>query len=86
MNPVSCEEVATQWDLWCGPTPWSYTLRKFGILGGKIIWFCGYPHSASAIPLCFGLIMPDNTEFIAPDLRHSRLKDIKQALAECERN
>jgi hypothetical protein len=73
----TCEEVATSWENWCGETPWSKSLRKFGELGGKVIWWCGVPRSASAIPLCFVLVMPDGFHYQG----HSRLRDIKDAIA-----
>jgi hypothetical protein len=73
--PVDPCQVAEAWEAWCGETPWSKALREFGALGGKIIWWMGYPRSMSAIPLCFSLFfrgkkLPCN----------SRLKDIKQAI------
>lgn len=75
MEKLECKYVAEQWERWCGKTPWSENLRKFGRLGGKIIWWGGYPQSKSAMPLCFVLVMPDKREW-----KGSRLKDIKQAV------
>ena len=76
MEVISCEEVAKQWENWCGDTPWSRGLREFGDEGGKIIWYCGFPRSKSAIPLCFSLVMPSGIEVPGS----SRLKDIKEAI------
>lgn len=73
-------DVAEAWEGWCGITPWSQLLRRFGELGGKVRWWCGYPQSASAIPLAFTLVMPDGSEFNG----HSRLKDLKAAVAVLE--
>lgn len=75
MNIQECSEIAESWESWCGETQWSKKLREFGELGGKIEYFCGVPQSASAIPLCFVLIMPDNSKFGS-----SRLKDIRNAI------
>ena len=73
-------EVADAWELWCGETPWSQTLRRFGALGGRVRWLCGYPRSRSAIPLCFCLYRPDGKELPC----RSRLKDIRAAVAALE--
>jgi len=75
MKEQGCKYVAESWEKWCGSTPWSENLKELGELGGKIIWYCGYPQSASAIPLCFVLVMPSGEEF-----GHSKLKDIKKAI------
>jgi hypothetical protein len=75
MDKLECNYVAKQWEKWCGKTAWSKNLREFGRQGGKIIWYCGFPQSVSAIPLCFVLVMPSGEE-----LGHSRLKDIKEAI------
>jgi len=75
MEVIECEEVVLKWKQWCGDTPWSDCLKRFGDLGGKIIWYCGYPRSVSAIPLCFTLILPNKQE-----INGSRLKDIKLAI------
>lgn len=73
------EYVAEAWERWCGVTPWSNFMRSFGELGGQVIWYCGMPRSASAIPLCFTLVMPDGTE-----RNGSRLRDLRDAVAELE--
>jgi len=72
---LNCNDVADSWEKWCGETAWSKEVRKFGKNGGRIIWWGGFPQSASAIPLCFVLVMPNGKEF-----GHSRLKDIKEAI------
>lgn len=69
-------EVAKSWISWCGETTWSRALIEFDMYGGKIKWFCGYPQSKSAIPLCFVLYDDEGGEFPG----HSRLKDIKAAI------
>jgi hypothetical protein len=74
------DEVAEAWEFWCGETPWSRSLRRFGELGGRVRWFGGYPRSRSAIPLCFCLYGPDGRELPS----RSRLKDIKAAVATLE--
>jgi hypothetical protein len=74
----TCEAVASAWERWCGVTPWSISLRLFGNLGGKVIWYGGMPRCASAIPLCFTLIMPDGTKYNG----RSRLMDIKDAITQ----
>ena len=76
MDILECDYVAEQWVLWCGETQWSESLREFGKLGGKIVWWCGYPRSASAIPLCFTLILSSGKKYQGT----SRLKDIKNAI------
>ena len=53
MEIQECEDVAEKWENWCGKNRWTNLLESFGILGGKIIWWTGYPQSGSAIPLCF---------------------------------
>ncbi len=73
VNPAA---IAHAWERWCGDTPWSRAARKLGELGGLIIWWCGYPQSASAIPLCFGILLPDGHEFPCD----SRLKDLRAAV------
>ena len=69
--------VAKFWESWCGITPWSKYLREFGELGGLIKYWGGVPQSASAIPLCFELLMPVGDVFPGG----SRLKDIRAAVA-----
>lgn len=76
MPIFKCEEIAELWENWCGKTNWSESLRQFGQLGGKIIYYCGMPQSASAIPLTFEMVMP--TGEVLPG--NSRLKDIKTAI------
>lgn len=77
--PGLCSEVAEMWESWCGETKWSKSLRKFGDAGGRVIWWSGYPRSASAIPLCFSLFL-DGKELNGG----SRLKDIRAAIAKAE--
>ncbi|HEY3525884.1 MAG TPA: hypothetical protein VGK47_06790 [Nitrososphaeraceae archaeon] len=77
----NCNDVAEEWEGWCGITPWSTLLRKFGELGGKIIYYCGYPQSKSAIPLCFVLVLPDGKE-----IKGSRLKDIREGIKQLSNN
>ena len=77
-SPVSCDKIADLWDAWCGETTWSRKLRKFGVLGGQVIYWCGVPRSHSAIPLTFELIAPDGRRLPGT----SRLKDIKAAIAQ----
>lgn len=72
-NPL---EVAKCWVSWCGETAWSRALIELSALGGRIRWQCGYPQSASAIPLCFELFDDINDD---PLPGHSRLKDIRAA-------
>lgn len=69
--------VAEAWERWCGETQWSKALREFAALGGRITWWCGYPQSVSAIPLCFTLHKSTGEEINGG----SRLKDIKAAIA-----
>lgn len=76
-TPLDCAAVAECWERWCGITPWSKNLRRFGELGGQIIWWCGYPQSKSAIPLCFTLLATNGTKIPG----NSRLKDIKAAVS-----
>jgi len=73
-------EIAEAWESWCGETPWSRALRRFGELRGKMQWLDGYPRCRSAIPLCFCLYAPDGSELPS----HSRLKDIRAAIATLE--
>ena len=69
-------DTVEAWVAWCGETPWSKYLRRFGELGGKMIYWGGMPQSASAVPLCFQLFAPDGKELPC----ESRLKDIKAAV------
>lgn len=73
--------VIAKWQAWCGATRWTDALGRFAVLGGKVKWWCGFPRSASAIPLCFGLYTPDGREIPG----RSRLKDIRYAIALLER-
>lgn len=72
-------DVAEAWRSWCGDTPWSRWLDRFGELGGRIEWFCGLPKSASAIPLTFRLYGPDGSV-----VGRSRLKDIRESVRSLE--
>lgn len=78
MPPIQpASEVADYWARWCGEdTQWVKRLREFGELGGLVRWWCGYPKSASAIPLAFVLFTPDGSELPG----NSRLKDIRAAI------
>lgn len=80
-KPENPATVAECWRIWCGDTPWSQSLEEFGSLGGTIAWWCGYPRSASAIPLTFELFLPDGTKFPT----NYRLKDIKASCVEAEK-
>jgi len=71
------EEVAKDWERWCGITSWSKGMRALKGKGVKVVWYGGLPRSASAIPLCFTIIMPNSKE-----IDGSRLKDIKRAIRE----
>lgn len=73
------EQVVDDWERWCGETPWSIALRRFGELGGRVIWWGGYPRSASAIPLCFVLYDREGQE-LPREINHSRLKDIRAGI------
>lgn len=77
MVAVPAAQVAKAWERWCGDTTWSRAMREWAELGGKVIWWGGYPQSASAIPLCFVLV--DATGQKMPG--SSRLKDIRAAVA-----
>ena len=72
-------EVADSWSNFCGVgSAWVQWMVSFGALGGKVRWWEGYPQSKSAVPLCFELF--DSEDNKIPDT-HSRLKDIKAAVA-----
>lgn len=72
-NPA---RLARFFEAWCGETPWSKQLRRLGELGGLVKHYCGVPRSASAIPLCFSILLPDGHEFPCD----SRLKDLRAAV------
>lgn len=74
------DEIADLWEMWCGVTKWSVSLRRFGELGGRIRYWCGVPRSASAIPLTFALFDPDGVQLPCS----YRLKDILAAIATLE--
>jgi hypothetical protein len=72
------EATASIWENWSdAAAKWAVALREFGALGGKCEYWCGVPHSHSAIPLTFALYKPDGT----PLPCRYRLKDIKAAIA-----
>ena len=73
---MSAKEVAKAWKWWCGSCAWTKAMEAFGKIGGRVRWWAGYPRSASAIPLCFTLILSEGQE-----INGSRLKDIKEAIA-----
>ena len=75
-NDQTPHEVADAWENWCGVTKWSTSLREFGDLGGKILWWCGMPRSTSAIPLTFALYTPTGEKLYCD----YRLKDIRAAI------
>lgn len=77
---MTINAVADAWEAWCGPTRWSNGLKRLAELGGSIKWWCGYPRSASAIPLTFELFRPDGSKFPSG----YRLRDIEAAVAELE--
>lgn len=81
-GPVDAKLVAEDWRQYGGDNPWTAALDRFGDLGGKVIWWCGYPRCASAIPLTFSLHMPDGTKAHC----NYRLKDIRAAIALLERS
>ena len=70
------EEVADHWEVWLGVTKWTEYMRALQPFNVSIIWYGGYPRSASAIPLCF-VIQDINGNKLNEG---SRLKDIKQTL------
>jgi len=74
-NVFEAEYVADRWESWCGKTRWSEGIREVGRLGGMIRWYCGFPQSASAIPLCFTVIISPMEE-----VEGNRLKDIYHAI------
>lgn len=69
-------EIADAWAHWCGENRWTKALREFHDLGGLVRWWCGYPQSASAIPLTFELFRADGTALAS----EHRLKDIRAAI------
>ncbi len=69
------EFVAEQWGQWCGENQWVKAMKSLANTGTKIIWYCGFPQSASAIPLCFVIVLPNGME-----INGSRLKDIRNAI------
>jgi len=76
----SPHEVADEWEAWCGTTKWSTALRSLGDAGWSIQWWCGYPRSRSAIPLCFSLFTPNGDKFPC----ESRLTDLRAAIAQAK--
>lgn len=72
----SGEDVARDWGRWCGETSWVKWMRRWGRAGGRVVWWCGYPQSASAIPLCFSLVGPSGDR---PPCK-SLLRDIRAAV------
>ena len=75
---LSPEYVAEKWECWCGETAWSKAMREFASLGGMVTWYCGYPQSASAIPLTFTLHRPNGEQIETGG--SSRLRDIREAI------
>lgn len=76
-NEQKPSEIADAWERWAGDTQWSRLMRRFGELGGSVIWWGGFPQSKSAIPLCFVLYDPNGYEIDGK----SRLKDLRHAVA-----
>lgn len=76
-NPQTAGSVAESWESWCGKCRWTKRMREFGEVGGLVIWYCGYPQSKSAIPLCFTLHDDRGMKIITGG--DSRLKDIEMA-------
>ena len=74
--------VADAWERWCGETAWSRTMRSFDGEGRYVIWFGGYPRSASAIPLCFVVYDTEGHSLTTG----SRLRDLKTAAASIKSN
>lgn len=69
------EVVALKWQNWCGPNRWSKALLELP-LGWKVVWFCGFPQSGSAIPLCFSLVR----ERDGLEITGSKIKGIRRAI------
>ena len=76
IQPITGQELASEWRAWCGDCPWTDLMHQFGELGGTSVWWCGYPRSRSAIPLTFTLIGPDGQKMPCD----YRLKDIRAAV------
>ena len=77
---ISAWFVAADWQRWCGPTKWVYTMVHFAQLGGLVRWWSGYPQSKSTIPLCFELYTPDHKPIPQVSKGGSRLRDIEFAI------
>lgn len=73
-----CADVADAWECWNGESQWSKGLRELQALGCRMVWYCGYPQSLSAIPLCFAIY--DASGKRLPIEQRSRLKDIRAAI------
>jgi len=72
------ESTAHLWERWSDvAVKWANAIRDFAALGGQVEYWCGVPHSASAIPLTFGLYTPEGDELPCK----YRLKDIRAAIA-----
>ncbi len=76
IDSMPATQVAKEWEHWCGVTPWSQAMREWAELGGRVIWWGGFPRSKSAIPLCFVLVSRVGKELPGS----SRLKDIQAAV------
>jgi len=72
--------VAEWWERWCGETEWSKWMRRWHDLGGRVIWWGGYPQSKSAIPLVFQLVDSSGKRLDG----NSRLMDIRHAVMDGE--
>lgn len=79
-EPMSPIDLAHAWSLWCGENKWTRSMRSLANVGCTVVWWGGYPRSASAIPLCFVIYLPNGKKFNG----HSRLKDIIAAKAAAE--
>ena len=76
LKPKPVDEVLEDWIAWAGETAWTKALREFGASGGLIVYWCGMPQCASAIPLAFTLHRPDGSRLPCDN----RLKDIRAAI------
>ena len=77
-QPIDPAALAQDWRAWCGDTAWSRLMEDFAAVGGRVVDWGGRPKSRSAIPLCFGLVLPDGC--VMADT-NSRQSDIRRAIA-----
>jgi hypothetical protein len=74
------ESTIREWAAWCGDSQWTRALRRFHEMGGQCEYWCGRPHSHSAIPLTFTLYDRNGVKLPC----NYRLKDIRAAIAHLE--